>query len=51
MTQLNQFEIFEEHCKLSILEWKNIVLNDNSVEGKPFINRESKMHYAQWYIL
>ena len=29
--------------KLSVPELKNIVLNENSVEGKPFINRESKI--------
>ena len=34
-TRLNQFGMFEEHEK-------NVVLNENSVEGKPCINRESK---------
>ena len=28
--------------KLSIQDEKNVVLNENSVEGKPYINRESK---------
>ena len=28
--------------KLSVPEWKNVVLNENSAEGKPCINRESK---------
>ena len=34
-TRLNQFGMFEE-------QKKNVVLNENSVEGKPCINRESK---------
>ena len=34
-TRLNQFVMFEEHVN-------NFVLNENSVEGKPCINRESK---------
>ena len=33
-TILNQFGMFEEHEN-------NVVLNENSVEGKPCINRES----------
>ena len=35
MTRLNQFEMFEENEN-------NVVMNENSVEGKPCINRESK---------
>ena len=35
-TRLNKFEIFEEHEN-------NVVLDENSVEGKPCINRESKI--------
>ena len=35
MTRLNQFGMFEE-------QENNVVLNENSVEGKPFINIESK---------
>ena len=34
-TRLNQFGMVEEHEN-------NVVLNGNSVEGKPCINRESK---------
>ena len=34
--------MFVEHWKISVLEEKNGVLNENSVEVKPFINRESK---------
>ena len=41
-TQLNQFEIFEEHWKLSVLEENHVDLNENRVEGKPFINRSIK---------
>ena len=35
--------IFLEHWKMSVLEEKNVVLNQNSIEGKPCINRESKI--------
>ena len=35
MNGLNQFGMFEE-------QEKNVVLNENSVEGKTCINRESK---------
>ena len=42
MNGLNKLEIFVENLKLSVLEENNIVMNENSVEGKPFINRESK---------
>ena len=35
-------ELFVEHWKLSVLERNNIVLNENSVEGKQCINIESK---------
>ena len=41
-TQLNQFEVFEEHSKLSVLEGGNDVLDETSVERKPCINIESK---------
>ena len=34
--------MFVEHWKLSVLEENNVVLDDNSVEGKPCKNRESK---------
>ena len=37
--RLNQFEIFVEHWKLSVIEENNVVLKGNSVEVKPFINR------------
>ena len=40
--RLNQFEMFVEHWKLSILEENYIVLNEDSVEVKPCINREIK---------
>ena len=33
--------MFVEHLKLSVIEGNNVVLNENSVEGKPYINRES----------
>ena len=39
--QLNQFEIFEEH-ENCLSRWKNVVLDENSVEWKPCINIESK---------
>ena len=35
--------MFVEHLKLSILEENNVVLNENSVAGKPFVNREIKI--------
>ena len=35
--------MFVEHWKISVLEEDNAVLNENSVEGKPCINRESKI--------
>ena len=41
-TRLNQFEMFVEHWKLSVLKENNVVLNENSVEGKKCIDRESK---------
>ena len=34
--------MIEEHKKLSIQNENNVVLNENSAEGKPCINRESK---------
>ena len=39
--RLNQFEIFEEdeNC---LSRWKKFVQDENSVEQKPCINRESK---------
>ena len=33
--------MFEEHETVSP-EWNNVVLNENNVQGKPCINRESK---------
>ena len=33
-------------CKLSIQNENNVFLNGNSVEGKPYINRESKSDWA-----
>ena len=30
--------MFVEHLKLSVLEGKNIVMNENGVEGKSYIN-------------
>ena len=41
MTRLNQFEMFGEHETVYPDE-KNVVLDENSVERKPCINRESK---------
>ena len=35
--------MFVEHWKLSVLEENNVVLNENSVEGKPCINIESNI--------
>ena len=35
--------MFEEYLKHSVLEEKNVVMNENSVEGKPCIYRESKI--------
>ena len=37
-TQLNQFEMFVEYWKMSIL----VFLNEDSIEGKSCINREIK---------
>ena len=34
--------MFVEHLKLSVLEEKNVGLNENSVERKSCINREIK---------
>ena len=34
--------MFEEHEKFLFQNKRNVVLNKNSVEGKPCINRESK---------
>ena len=34
--------MFEEHENCLFQNENNVVLNENSVEGKPFINRESK---------
>ena len=39
--QLNQFEMFEEHENF-LSRWKNVVLDENSVEWKPCVNKESK---------
>ena len=39
----NQFEMFGEHENCLFHNEKNVVLNENSVEGKPCINRESKI--------
>ena len=39
--QLNKFEMFEEH-KTVYQDENNVVLDENSVEWKPCINRESK---------
>ena len=33
ITRPNQFE-FPKNMKLPVPEWKNVVLNENSVEGK-----------------
>ena len=33
--------MFVEHCKLYVLEESNVVMNENSGELKPYINRES----------
>ena len=43
MNRLNQFEIFEEHENCLFKNETNVVLNDNSVERKPCINRESRI--------
>ena len=40
-TRLNQFGMFREH-EIVYPDEKNVVLNENSVERKPCINRESK---------
>ena len=40
-TRLNQFEMFEEHETVYPDE-NNVVLDENSVEGKPSIYREIK---------
>ena len=42
MTRLNQFGMFEEHDNCLFENENYVVLNENSVEGKPCINRESK---------
>ena len=34
--------MFVEHCIISILEENNVAMNENSVEGNPCINIESK---------
>ena len=34
--------MFEEHEKCLFKNENNVVLNENSIEGKPFINRESR---------
>ena len=49
-TRLNQFETIVGHWKLSVLDENNIVLNENSVEGKPCINRESKSDELTIYL-
>ena len=41
MTILNQFECLK-NMKTIYPDENNFVLNVNSVEGKPYINRESK---------
>ena len=41
MTRINQFEC-TKNMKISIQNEDNVVLIENSVEGKPCINRESK---------
>ena len=38
---LNQFGMFEEH-ENCLSRWKNVILDENSVELKTCINRESK---------
>ena len=40
--RLNKFEMFGEHENCLFQNENNVVLNENSVEGKPCINRESK---------
>ena len=40
-TRLNQFEMFGEH-ETVYQDENNVVLDENSVEIKPCINRESK---------
>ena len=42
MTRLNQFEISEDHENCMFQNENNVILNENSVEVKPCINRESK---------
>ena len=42
MTRPNKLKMFVEHWKLSVLEENNVVMNENSVEGKPCINIEIK---------
>ena len=41
-TRLNQFEMFVEHESCLFQNEQNDVMNENSVEGKPCINMESK---------
>ena len=41
MTRLNQFEC-SKNMKTVYPDENNVVLNENSVEGKPCINKESK---------
>ena len=43
MTRLNHFGIFEKHKN-------NVVLNENSFEGKPCTNRESKRDELTIYL-
>ena len=39
---MNQFEILGEHENVLFQNENNVVLNGNSVEVKPYIDRESK---------
>ena len=54
MTRLNQFVMFGEHENYLFQNENNVVLNENSVERKPCINRESKsleltIQLYSWY--
>ena len=42
--------MFEEHEKCLFHNENNVVLNENSVEGKPCINRESKILAIKIYL-
>ena len=42
MTRLNQFVMFGEHENYLFQNENNVVLNENSIEEKPCINKESR---------